>query len=65
MSVDSVLIKYIRDQYDAGYSESLIRDALQKQGWRDEEIDEAFSAALSGRQPPSEQPAAQPAQRQP
>lgn len=51
--MDSRLIEYIKTQIAYGYSEQQIRDILLAQGWYQEEIDEAFSAARSQAQPPA------------
>jgi hypothetical protein len=40
---DSSIIKYIKDTLAAGFSEDQVREALAKQGWYKDEIDQAFS----------------------
>ena len=43
MADDSSIIRYIREQVSAGYTEKEIGDALSSQGWYPEEIEKAFS----------------------
>jgi hypothetical protein len=43
----SKIVRYIRDQLSAGYSEQQIRDSLLGQGWHAEEVEVAFSIARS------------------
>jgi hypothetical protein len=42
---DSKVVKYIKDTLSQGYTEEQVREALFKQGWQKEEIDEAFAIA--------------------
>ena len=45
MAETSKIVQYIREQISAGYPENMIRDALMKQGWSHDEVDEAMSLA--------------------
>lgn len=45
MTVDSSIVKYIRDQKSAGYEDGQIAQALRQQGWAEDEIGEAFGMA--------------------
>jgi hypothetical protein len=47
---DESIVRYIREQLSAGYTEGEIRDALSGQGWHPEEIEKAFSDATSSEQ---------------
>jgi hypothetical protein len=53
---DSRIVQYIKDQIATGYSEQQIRDALTRQGWYPDEIDEAFSMARTYAPPQAAQP---------
>jgi hypothetical protein len=53
---DSRIIQYIRDQLASGFSEQQIRDALTRQGWYPEEINEAFSMAKASAPAQAAQP---------
>ena len=52
---DSKIVKYIKDTLSEGYSQEQVREALIRQGWYKEEIDEAFSVAVSGEKKPQVQ----------
>lgn len=53
---DSRIIQYIRNQLAAGYNEQQIKDALTKQGWYPDEINEALSMAKASPPPQAAQP---------
>ena len=50
MASDSRIIKYIQDTTSAGYQEDQVKEALLKQGWYQDEIDQAY-AEIKGEPP--------------
>lgn len=45
MADDSEMVRYVREQISAGYSDDDIREALAGQGWGRDEIERTFGAA--------------------
>lgn len=62
--VDSSIVKYVKDTLSKGFKEADIKAALLKQGWQDNEVNEAISIARAEMPGPAI-PAAKPQPAQP